>query len=341
MSRFYEVDPTLENQWRAIVLFGRNVASYKFALAMSLLELGKRPNDLVKLEELAQPFSRQIREHLRNSEKQITSSSSTFLEACRKANAGELSEDRLLATTVKMGFNNVIDAFHVVNRLDIPKRFFIDERNTSSGIRLTDNFYKLGESVHAESLPQEAEARWRLVETAWQLSMAPSLLSGVTFDEANQLLFITDKQRRIDVTSSRDALNGYQKGRCFYCFAAISIESQSPLLADVDHFFPHILGTASIAQPINGVWNLVLACQNCNRGPRGKFERVPSLALLDRLSARNDYFIESHHPLRETLIVQTGSTPEMRRNFLQNTYTAAKTYLIHSWEPEPRAEALF
>ncbi len=32
MSKFYEIEPNLENYWRSIILFGRNVASYKFAL---------------------------------------------------------------------------------------------------------------------------------------------------------------------------------------------------------------------------------------------------------------------------------------------------------------------
>ena len=50
---FYQVEPTLDNYWRAIILFGRNVASYKFAFAKALIDLNKKPNDLIKLEDLA------------------------------------------------------------------------------------------------------------------------------------------------------------------------------------------------------------------------------------------------------------------------------------------------
>jgi hypothetical protein len=39
VDRFISVTPTTENYLRGVVLFGRNVASYKFALAKSLLEL--------------------------------------------------------------------------------------------------------------------------------------------------------------------------------------------------------------------------------------------------------------------------------------------------------------
>lgn len=38
---FKEQYPSLESYWRSIILFGRNVASYKFALAKSLLELAE------------------------------------------------------------------------------------------------------------------------------------------------------------------------------------------------------------------------------------------------------------------------------------------------------------
>ena len=44
VTHFTEVQPTLENYWRSIILFGRNVASYKFALGKSLLELSQQGN---------------------------------------------------------------------------------------------------------------------------------------------------------------------------------------------------------------------------------------------------------------------------------------------------------
>ena len=59
-SRFYDIDPSLENYWRGVILFGRNVASYEFALAKSLLELAAKKSDFIPLEELAEPFSRHL-----------------------------------------------------------------------------------------------------------------------------------------------------------------------------------------------------------------------------------------------------------------------------------------
>jgi hypothetical protein len=46
------------------ILFGQNVASYKFALSKSLIELSASGNQAIKLEALAGPFSRHIVEHL-------------------------------------------------------------------------------------------------------------------------------------------------------------------------------------------------------------------------------------------------------------------------------------
>jgi hypothetical protein len=39
MSVFEEEHPSLESYWRSVVLFGNNVASYKFALAKTLVGL--------------------------------------------------------------------------------------------------------------------------------------------------------------------------------------------------------------------------------------------------------------------------------------------------------------
>ena len=39
ITLFQETHPSLESYWRSVILFGRNVASYKFALAKSLLEI--------------------------------------------------------------------------------------------------------------------------------------------------------------------------------------------------------------------------------------------------------------------------------------------------------------
>jgi hypothetical protein len=60
---------------------------------------------------------------------------------------------------------------------------------------------------------------------------------------------------------------------------------------------------------------------------------VPSLPYLERLHARNEWLIDSHHPLRETIIRQTGASEPDRRGFLQDRYDDATAALIHTWSP--------
>ena len=53
MSTFLNTSPSVDNYWRGIILLGKNVASYKLALAKCLLEFGKAQKTFVKLDELA------------------------------------------------------------------------------------------------------------------------------------------------------------------------------------------------------------------------------------------------------------------------------------------------
>ena len=325
-------EPSLENYWRGIILFGRNVASYKFALAKSLIELRPQSGQLLKLSELAPSFANQIAEHLRHSPKQITSPSSKFLDAVKTHAIVTPNQNRLIEETVKLGFNNVIDAFHIVGNGEIPKRFYIDEIKRNNGIRITDEFSALVERFQYINLSKEVESRWNLVETAWELGVSSNLLE-VQYDNKNEVLFAFNKEnRRKDVTSSRGALNGYQKGKCFYCFKQININNGKE--TEVDHFFPYTLEKDKSFRNINGVWNLVLACETCNAGEGGKHTNIPSLKLLSRLSKRNNYLISSHHPLRETILRQTGQSESERRAFLQDFYNRAKNTLFHTWEPK-------
>jgi hypothetical protein len=329
MTEFFAKEPELDANWRAIVLFGANVASYKFALAKSLVEFAPRVGDLVRLDELAVPFTRHVCEHLRRTDKQSTSARSRFLDACRAFNRGELADDRLRETTTRLGFNNVIDAFHTVGGRSVPVRFFVDQRRgggDAGGIRLTDELRSLAASIQGGALEGEVEARRRLVEAAWALDL-PRAGVAVRADLGADLLYV-ERARRVDLTRVAPALNGYQHGRCFYCRAEVPAGR-----ADVDHFFPWVLRERGMIPEADGVWNLVLACRACNRGEGGKFARVPSDRLVERLHGRNNWLVESHHPLRETIMLQAGASREQRTDFLRRMQRKAVDALIHRWEP--------
>lgn len=335
MVRFQQNDLSLESQWRAIILFGKNSATYKFAFAKSLLELIDQERTRISLEELSKPFADNLISHLKNNDKQGNSNSSKFLDACRAHIQGELSHEQLYALTEKLGFVNVIDAFQNVNGSVIPSVFY--EKDFSNGkkeIVITDDLLRLKESFHIQNFGQEVEARWNLVETAWNLKINPNLLE-IKYDDVSSLFFIeeTDFMRRKEITSVRDALNGYQKGKCFFSFQDISIVSGDPKVCQVDHFLPHANKTVHAREGanINGVWNLVLADPDVN-GQKGA--RIPDLKFLERLYNRNEFYIESKHPLAETIINQTGKTAQQRSAFLQKHYNLALEQSIHTWRPE-------
>jgi hypothetical protein len=92
---------------------------------------------------------------------------------------------------------------------------------------------------------------------------------------------------------------------------------------------------------LNGIWNLVLACPQCNRGAAGKHARVPDFKYLARLNKRNNFLVNSHHPLRETIISQTGVSDEQRRQFLQTLDRFAIEHLLFRWTSEQEYEEVF
>ena len=315
VARFTHEIPSLSSYWRSIILFGQNAASYKFALGGALIEIGAT-SELVTLDQLAIPFARRVADHLRTHDKQGTSEASRFLDACRSFNRGDLDEDGLRARTVQFGFVNVIDAFHVVDSDDVPERFFLDERRTAKGIRLTDELRTLLTQGHGPTFDAEVESRWRLVETAWELNLPRSLLK-VDFDPIREV--VVDVRRRTAITGARGALNGYQKGHCFYCFAPIFIVTGHEQVCEVDHVFAWSRGRLVNGPHVDGVWNLVLACSRCNSWHE-KSNRPPHLRYVDRLHRRNEFLISSHHPLRPTLIAQTGSDASQRAATLRRAY---------------------
>ena len=340
MTEFHLIEPTLENYYRGIILFGANVASYKFALGKSLLELANTTDDLIPIELLADHFSTHVADHIKHTPKQSTRNGKVrYFDLCEQYNQGEATKDDLVSYTLKNAFNDVIDRFHIINGQEVDKRFYVDERKSNKGIRLTNELQQLVIENNGADLTPEIEARWRLVETAWGLKLSRNLVA-VGHDANTGEFLVKQNNRRKAVTSSRDALNGYQRGKCFFCYDKISIRQNNPNIAHVDHFFPHILKSEGIGKLINGVWNLVLSCPTCN-GSAEKGAKVPAPTLVERLNRRNEYLVESNHPLKETIILQTGKTKQLRRSFLQDNLNIATNALHHIWQPEPKGIATF
>src|SRR5262249_9609874 len=98
------------------------------------------------------------------------------------------------------------------------------------------------------------------------------------------------QHRRKAVTPCRDALNGYQKGRCFYCFADISLVGGADDLADVDHFFPHRLKGFRVADPVDGV-----DAASSGRLEQVRLKNPRSQSEREEMGASSKAFLAQHH----------------------------------------------
>ena len=331
MLPFQDATPTPAGDWRHIVRFGRNVASYKFALSSTLLNLAAQQQTFVRLEDLAVPYAASICEHLLAEDRQSTSARSRFLDACRSRNRGELDAAQLAETTVRFGFNNVVDAFHISRGGEPTQtRFFTDERATRHGITLTDHLLELANGPQAQVLPLEVDARWNLVQTSWGLGLGTRLVSfEITPDEDAVDLYAPSRLRRAPITGVRDALSGYQDGRCAYCNTPFTDIGTSRVA--VDHVLPFVLISRGWHDgDLHQVWNLVLACYACNSAKR---DRPPAAAWMPWLEQRGEHLITSHRPLRETLISQLGPDRASRHETLRRRHTAATGMILSSWTP--------
>src|SRR5689334_19742192 len=103
--KFFAIDPKLEDYWRAIILFGQNVACYKFALAKSLLEIALTGKTIITLDELSEPYSRYVVEHIGicESQHQLAPQPYPFLEACKQFKRDQISYEQLLEITSREG----------------------------------------------------------------------------------------------------------------------------------------------------------------------------------------------------------------------------------------------
>ncbi len=200
-------------------------------------------------------------------------------------------------------------------------------RRTRAGWRIA------ADSGTKSPLEAEAESRWRLVESAWHERRSTGAVLRVEYDRPSEMIVRGMLGHRRSITWVRPGLSGYQASACFYCGAPVT-----PLLglehsADVDHFFPHMLMARGIFFDLDDVWNLVLACAVCNRGAAGKFGRLAHGDFLERLWQRNERLINSHHPLRESIIEATGANPAARLEFLRSVQTRATEYARADWRP--------
>ncbi|WP_428859630.1 hypothetical protein AB4920_09585 [Bifidobacterium dentium] len=231
IDKYIRTGQAEESSWRSVVLFGRNTASYKFALAQSILEITRRGKGFVTLEELAEPFAAHICEHAKTAPRQSTNPTNKFLETCIAFNEGNASQDKLMSVTLQYAFKYVLDAFHTVNGNELPIRFFEkDFTRGSKRLVLTDEVHRLASSPEAVNISQETESRWNLVEPATKPTEPPSpyVCSILTHSYAT-MLKSTTKPTKKPAQSFRSPASG---GRRNHYWNALSHSRK--------HAVPHV-----------------------------------------------------------------------------------------------------
>jgi len=83
----------------------------------------------------------------------------------------------------------------------------------------------------------------------------------------------------------------------------------------------------------NKPWNLVLAHSDCNQN---KSDNIPPKYYINNLIVRNEYLIQSDHPLKDTLIKDTGKTWHDREIFINSRYKYAKDRIHRFWNGNPK-----
>lgn len=340
-SEFIHAAPDDVTYFRSIILFGPNTASYKFAFGRALLDLAQLGRSSVTLPELAPLRVHHILMHLKGGQAQSTMTDGLFLKAGIAHLNGQLDADSLDDLTAKHAFRYVLDLFHRLPKGESSVKFYLRSKQGKRTLTLTDELLRLTE-LERQQLAEEIEARWNLVEHAWtqqHLGLPGSRPIVVDHDSQDLVLLPWRNQSRKSLTHLRPALSGYQKSCCFYYFQPM--DTTSGQSCHIDHFFPWIVGFQIPQADLNRVWNLVLACPSCNAGESGKWDAIPVRRFLERLHRRNTYLIDSHHPLRDTLIQDTGNTEAQRWQFLTELESHALTYRSRRWVGPPELEAVF
>ncbi len=301
------------DNWRGIILLGKNTATYKLALAKCLFEFVEQDKTHVSMDELSKTFFDLYRRRLISNKPQLNHEYRlTVMEnVIAKFNLGIITESKAIEEVKLNAFNDVLARFHTIDNQPVTTNFYFFD--FQKGLTITDEASDVLSSDNKMDLISYIDSRWDLLEAAFEIKKTQSILANDIL-----LFYLLNGYNRTDVTNLRSALNGYQNGICFYCNTEMD-ESN----IDVDHVIPR--------RVINHdeVWNLVLAHSFCNQQ---KSDLLPSIEQLGRLIFRNEFLIKSNHPLKQKIINNLGTTPNQRRENTLKIYNDARKVIKYTWQ---------
>ena len=285
--------------WRGVILHGKNASTYKIALAQLLIDYSNRNFTKIPLNELAEDFYHTYQKRMENGLRQNkTSGRDTYVEQMvNEVKADKTKESDALEFIKENSLKKmVLKRFNTICGKKIPEPFYtFDDRNLTLSSNILEVF-----STKQNLLENELISRWDLLEHAFTESDAAGTLE---LDE--KLEWLKHSKKRTNITKFINVLQGYQRGKCFYCGEEIEDEIQ------VDHVIPWQ------ALRHDEIWNLVLAHTFCNQD---KSDNLPPKPFVESLFVRNEYVLDSNLPLKEKLRLVVKKTPAERWKQIQEAY---------------------
>lgn len=307
------LNPDAQDYWRALILYGKNQSTYKMALGQLLIKYANRNSAKVPMDELAEDFLGVYEERTKSGKPQIMMlGRQTFVEQeIDKLRAGVGSREKSVQIVKEKALKNmVLQKFHTVFNRPVPEPFYTlsdDQRH----LFLQDSLLGVFADHQNGVLGDELLSRWDLLEHGFSDSKRAEQI-----DVDEKLEYVRKAESRIPLTPLIPVLNGYQRGRCFYC----GEELYSPIHVD------HVIPFAAVWH--NEIWNLVLAHEQCNES---KSDNIPPKHFVENLIARNEFVLRSDLPLKEELKKVLGSTPKLRREKVESQYSYARKKIVRVW----------
>ncbi|MCG9626173.1 HNH endonuclease [Vibrio mediterranei] len=300
---------TNEDYFKGIVLFGLNAATYKMALAQTLLEASREGKTELSWEDLSTNYFCAYRERLTANPmpQQGNPNRLTKMERIIKEHElGALTSNLAIDKVADTAFDDVVPRFQTIGSdKNIVASYFYDIEKGKKLI-LKDSLLSLTEP-QINTLQQEVHARWGLLEGAFSINQT-------NFELANDIreIYLKDGYERKALTHNIPFLSGYQGNVCFYCGETLGEDIH------VDHVLPR--------QVINHdeIWNLVLSHGDCNLL---KSDRLVGQHFVEKLISRNENIMGSNHPWKAKIQSALGSTPKRRASNLNKHYDNMKSVL--------------
>ena len=154
---------------RAIIVFGKNSATYKFALLKTLMDQPATAE--LKYEDVGVPFLTHLLEHHRTCPHQFNRSSTQLAKAMDDYIDGDMGWDNLFAIAERNIYNNVFDALQNVGGGTLAESESLFRHDKSNRkIVLTDALHAIQEDpITRSAISRETEARWRVVEGSLEI----------------------------------------------------------------------------------------------------------------------------------------------------------------------------